>query len=249
MSQDDIQDRIRAQLKPQLPKRFYKTATICEAEGGYGVLLDGRGVKTAARKALVLPRSELAEQVAQEWREQGEYIDPSTLPLTRLANTALDLVAVNPEPARGDILNYAANDLVCYRAASPNALAERQDKFWSPVLERVEDKLGVVFITGTEIVHLEQSQAALTAIKSWLNGEGAFSLAALHMLTMLTGSALMSWALVDGGLSADAVWRAAHVDEDWQAEQWGEDEAARLRRAAREDEFKAAAGFLSLVRS
>ncbi len=249
MSQDDIQERIKAQLRPQLPKRFYETVEVCKAEGGYGVLLDGRGIKTAAHKALVLPRRALAEPVAREWREQGEFIEPSTMPMTRLANTALDLVAVNPESVRAEILGYAGNDLVCYRAASPKALVERQEKYWSPILARVTDKLGVVFKTTTGMSHVEQSEAALAAIRGWLECEGAFSLAAIHTLTTLTGSALMSWALAQGGLAEDLVWQAAHVDEDWQSEHWGVDDEAQRRREAKTDEFMAAARFLSLAKN
>ncbi len=249
MAGDDIQTRIRAQLKPQLPKRFYKIVNVCETPGGYGIELDGRGIKTKVKAALAVPARELAELIAAEWRDQGEFINPAAMPLSRIANSAIDLVAKNPEPVRGEILGYAASDLLCYRAASPRALIARQDELWSPILALAAQKLGAKFQTTASLVHLEQSKAALGAFENWLGGEGAFELAAEHTLTVLSGSALIAWALAADEISQQKAWRAAHVDEDWQIGQWGEDEEAKGRSEARYIEFKAAADFLSMVKS
>ncbi len=249
MSGDNIQARIKAQFKPQLPKRFYKSVNVCQTSGGYGIELDGRGIKTKAKAALAVPARELAEQIAAEWRDQGEFIDPAAMALTRIANSAIDLVAENPKPVRAEILGFAASDLLCYRAASPQALIERQDELWSPILALAAQKLGAEFETTVSLVHLEQPKAALGAFENWLGGEGAFELAAEHTLTVLSGSALVTWALAADEISQSAAWRVAHVDEDWQSEQWGADEEAESRREARYTEFRAAADFLSMVKS
>ncbi len=244
MSGQDIHSRIQEQLKVQLPERFYKNAAIEKRGNGFAITLDGREVKTTARKPLALPAEKLAGMIAAEWQAQIEFINPATMPMTRLANTAIDLVAGSPGPVMDEIANFAASDLICYRAQSPVGLVKRQSELWDPVLYRIEQKLGVKFKPASGISHIEQPQDALDAITRWLAGEGAFALAALHSITTLTGSALLAWALGAGGIPAHGIWQAAHIDEDWQNEQWGKDTEAAERMNNRQKEFMAAVDFL-----
>ena len=164
--------------------------------------------------------------MAQEWRAQGERIDPATMPLTKLANSAIDGVAGREQAVIDDIMKYAASDLVCYRAPGPPGLVEAQAKHWDPVLAWAKDALGAPLKLGQGVVHVAQPQASLDRIRRALAGRDAFSLAALHVMTALTGSALLALAVALGRLTPEEAWEAAHVDEDWQIGQWGEDEEA-----------------------
>ena len=233
--------------KPDLPKRVYKNVATKEEGAGVAVLLDGKWVKTPAKAALKLPTRVLAEAVADEWRAQGERIDPATMPLTKLANSAIDGVAGRERAVIDDIVKHAGSDLVCYRAEGPRGLTEAQIKHWDPVLAWAKEALGAPFVLGEGVVHVAQPQASLDRLRETLAGRDAFSLAALHVMTALTGSALLALAVVLGRMTPEQAWEAAHVDEDWQISQWGEDEEAAKRRQNRWRDFGAAARLLKLV--
>jgi chaperone required for assembly of F1-ATPase len=238
-------------MKPPGPadrKRFYQSASAAEQKaGGFAVTLDGRSVKTPAGRPLVLPTRALAEAVAGEWNAQGETIDPASLPLTKLANTAIDGVVDRHAEVADQILNYAATDLVCYRAAYPEELAAMQAKAWDPVLSWAEERYGAPLFAGTGIAHIAQPEASLAALGGAIAPLSPFKLAALHVMTALTGSALIALAHSDGHLDADAAWAAAHIDETWQTQQWGEDFEAAERLGARLAEFRNASRFYSLA--
>ncbi len=234
-------------LQPVLPKRFYKDAGVEERDGVYRVTLDGRGVKTPKKRDLALPTRALAEAVAEEWRQQGERIDPATMPLTRLANTAIDAVADQMGPVAADIEAFAGNDLTCYRAEGPDALIKRQGDAWNPVLAWAKETLGADFLVGEGVMPLEQPQASVSAVAKALEGAGPIKLAALHVMTTLTGSALIALAHAMGRLTLDEAWAAAHVDDTWQAEQWGWDAEAEARARHRKEEFSAASRAFSLA--
>jgi len=238
-----------AELKARpLPKRFYKQAGISGDEPPFAITLDGRPVKTPMKRALALLQRALAEAVADEWQRQGAHIDPATMPMTRLANTALDRVAGDEPRIVAEIAEYAGSDLLCYRAGGPESLIEREARHWDPVLAWAGTHLDHPFIAVTGLVHQPQPEATLQAVTRHLSRHEAFALAALHNMATLTGSALIAMAVEAGELPADAAWAAAHVDEDWQIEQWGEDEEASRRRLARRAEFDAAVAFLALSR-
>lgn len=238
-----------AELKSRpLPKRFYKEAGISGDVSPYAITLDGRPVKTPMKRALALPQRSLAEAVADEWQRQGEHVDPARMPMTRLANTALDRVAGDEPRIVGEIAGYAGSDLLCYRAEGPDGLIEREARHWDPVLTWAGAHLDHPFIAVTGVVHQSQPDPTLQAVADDLARHDAFVLAALHNMATLTGSALIAMAIEAGELAADAAWAAAHVDEDWQIEQWGEDEEASRRRRARRSEFDAAVAFLVLSR-
>ncbi|KAB0676661.1 ATP12 family chaperone protein [Aureimonas leprariae] len=233
---------IRRITQPELPKRFYEAVTVSAADGGYAVLLDGRGVKTPSRRPLVLPSAAVAEAVAAEWRAQGERIDPATMPATRLANTVIEGIADDPAAVRDDAAKFVESDLLFYRADAPTALAERQRAAWDPIVAWAESHVGGRFVLGEGVMHVAQPPASLAAFRAWIGRESnPFRIAALHQMTTLTGSVLLALAVLEGRLNVEAAWAAAHVDEDWNIEQWGADAEAEARRAGRFADMRAAA--------
>jgi chaperone required for assembly of F1-ATPase len=229
------------------PKRFYRSVSVDGAPPAVRVRLDGKPVRTPARRELVLPARALAEAIAAEWAAQGERIDPAAMPLTRLVNSALDGVAGREAEVRAEIARYAASDLLCYRAEAPAELVRRQAEAWDPVLEWARAELGAQLATGQGVVPVSQPQAAIAAIAGVLADLDALALTAHHVITSLTGSAVLALAHARGRLTAEEAWTAAHVDEDWQIGQWGEDAEAKARRARRWAEMQAASRLLGLL--
>jgi chaperone required for assembly of F1-ATPase len=230
-----------------MPKRFYKQASSQPRGDMFEVLLDGRNLKTPKRIDLLLPTHALAEAIAAEWAGQGEHIAPASMPVTQLANTAIDGVAGREADVRSDILKYAGSDLLCYRAEAPAALVERQAVAWDSVLEWAERVLGARFILANGVMPVTQPDEALRAVAANLEGLDAFRLASLHVMTTLMGSAVLALAHARGRLTAAEAWKAAHVDEDWQIEQWGEDAEAAARRRRHWEELRAASRLLQLM--
>lgn len=232
-----------------LPKRFYERVDVEDRDGGFALLLDGKPVRTPGKAALSLPTRALAEAIAEEWRTQKERIDPATMKLTKLANSAIDGVAGRGQAVIDDILAYAGSDLLCYRADGPHGLIEAQRAHWDPVLAWAKSTLGAPFVLAEGVVHVAQPRASLDRLRERLDGRDPFSLAALHVMTALTGSALLALAVALGQMTAEEAWTAAHVDEDWQIARWGEDAEASARRAARHRDFAAAARMLALLKA
>jgi len=225
----------------QLPKRFYKEVTVESGDNGFTILLDGRSVKTPGKALLASPSKEIADLLATEWAAQAERIDPMTMPVTRLANTALDGVAVEMQGVKEDIVRYSGSDLLCYRADGPEPLIERQMKHWDPLVDWCQASLGARFELAQGVMFHDQppeSIAAFSAHVGLLNDP--MVLACAHVITSLTGSAIIAMAVVKDACSLEEAWIAAHVDEDWNIEQWGEDHEAKERRAARFEDMKAA---------
>lgn len=240
----------RQGARATLRKRFYKDAVAgTEAgEGGYPVLLDGKPVRTPARRALAAPSRALAQVIADEWNAQVDVIDPGKMPLTRLANAVIDAVADRPEPVADEIARYLGNDLLCYRADAPEGLVAQQTAMWDPVLSWARDELGARFIQVQGVIHAEQPQEAIAAARAGIPGD-VWRLGAVSSITTLTGSALLALALARHAIGVERAWAAAHVDEDWQMSQWGRDEMALARRAYRYAEMQAAASVLALIDS
>jgi chaperone required for assembly of F1-ATPase len=247
---DGARDPIASARGPivALPKRFYTSVTISQSDDGHRVLLDGRPVRTPKRAYLSLPTRPLADAVGAEWEAQATHIDPATMPLTRLANTALDGVTGRETDVRDDIVRFAGSDLLCYRAGHPAGLVERQTQVWDPILAWALTTLNTRFIVQTGIMPVTQPPPTLDRIAAALPSD-AFSLAALHVLTTLMGSAVLALAVHERHLEIGAAWAAAHVDEDWQIAEWGEDREAVRRRAGRLAEATSAAHFLALRRA
>jgi len=241
--------RAQAAMRAPLPKRFYKEASVSESGGTFSVLLDGKSAKTPARNALALPNAKLASAVAAEWNSIESEIDPVRLPLTRLANLAIDAIANAPQPVIDEFVQYAASDLVFYRAEGPEGLVTLQNERWNPVLDWAASKLNARFMLAQGVIHVRQTDESLAAIREAAEQlEKPFALAAAASATNIGGSALIALALANGVLSGDEAWNAAHVDEQWNISQWGEDDEAQRRLAARHAEFSAAAKMLTLLR-
>lgn len=243
---------VSRELKRPLPKRFYKEATVESRDGQFLLLLDGRAAKTPGKKPLALPTLAAAQALAAEWSSQGEFIDPATMPLTRIVNSAIDGVAQRMDATVEEIAKYADSDLTCYRASQPDSLVRAQAAAFDPVLAFARDSLGASFICTEGLMHVEQPRAArmavLEAIKAMQREPAAaFVLAALHVMTSLTGSVLIALAVAKRMLTPAAGWAAAHVDEDFEMRAWGQDAEALHRLERRWLEMDAAARLLQTV--
>ncbi len=244
----DPAERARQAMKAPAVKRFYAGVDVAPAEGGHAVLLDGRMARTPGRAPLVLPTAAAARLVAEEFAAQGETIEPSTMPVMRLVNTAIDGVAADPQAVFEDILRYSGSDLVCYRAGSPDRLVAMQAAAWDPITDWADLALGARFALAEGMVHVAQPREAVAAFSAHLAAHAdPFRLAAIHSMTSLTGSALLALAVASFAIPAMEAWAAAHVDESYNQSIWGLDEEAARRHAFRTAEFMAAVALVSAL--
>ena len=230
-------------------KRFWKHASATPDGGGWAISLDGKPVRTPARKPLVVPTESLAEAIADEWNSAGETVDPRAMPLTGLANAAIDRVDADPERFAAGLASYGESDLLCYRAEAPRALAERQEKGWDPLLAWCRRRFDVDFRTTCGIVHVPQPEATTRRLAHAAASLDAFRLAALSSLVTIGGSLIAALAVLEGAVSAEAAWDAVSIDDQWQLEQWGADDNEQERQANRRRDFLAAVWFLELLES
>jgi len=238
----------QANMRKAPVKRFYETVEVREADGLHALFLDGRGARTPGKNRLAHPDRALMERVAEEWARVGETLDPADMPVTRLVNSALDGVKKAMEATRAEIVRYAGADLLCYRAEA-GTLERRQREAFDPVLDWAAKLLGERFVLAAGVMHAAQPPATLEAFRAAVETfDDPAALAALGVVTTLTGSAALALAVARGRLTADKAWRLAHLDEDFQIERWGEDEEAAARRAARWREMEAAAAVLEATR-
>lgn len=228
-------------------KRFYENVSVTQDENGWNILLDERPVRTPGRAALAVPTEALAHRIADEWREQGEQIDPRSMRFTGLANAAIDRIAPDPTPYIADIARYAESDLLCYRAVEPEPLVARQIAAWNPLLDWAEGRYGVEFVVTQGIVPVDQAEATLLTLEEAVAEMDAFHLAPMSILTTMSGSLVTALAVAEGQLSTQDAWQAVSIDELWQEEMWGVDSDAQKARAAREAEWMDAAEFLRLL--
>lgn len=225
------------------PRRFWRTVAI---EGG-GIRLDGRVVRTPARAELHLPSDALAQAVAEEWRAVGDIIDPRAMPLTGLANAAIDRIAPDAAAFAAGLARYAEGDLLCYRADAPADLIARQAEAWDPPLAWARRRYDVAFVVTSGVRHVPQPSATIERLAAAVASADPFRLAALHALTTLSGSIVLALALAERALDEEEAWTAAELDELWQAEHWGEDALATEARAAKRAAFADATRLLSLL--
>ena len=248
LSDPDPVRRAQIQMKAPLPKRFYKTVSVESGDGGFVVQLDGKAARTPARAPIALPTEQSAQLVADEFDAQQETIDPVTMPTMRLVNTAIDGVSHEMDAVLEDILRFASSDLLCYRADAPEGLVERQNEAWDGVLDWARSSLGVRLNLAEGVIHVEQPRESIVMLGLHLRQRAEpFRLAATHLMTSITGSALLALAVDAGARDAEAAWLAAHVDEDWQIEHWGQDSEAMARRAQRKRDFMAAARLIAAL--
>jgi chaperone required for assembly of F1-ATPase len=240
--------RAQIQMRTPLPKRFYKEVSISETDGHHSVLLDGKPVKTPARNLLSFPTAAAAQLVADEFAAQDKEINPALMPSTRLANTAIDGVATEIEAVQEDIIRFASNDLICYRAEGPDALVARQADIWDRYIDWTRSRYGARLYLTEGVIHVAQPREAIALIGAAVKQiADPLRLACLHTMTTLTGSAILALAIHEGEAPAEEAWNAAHLDEDWTIERWGEDREATERRAARWQDMKSAADMLKAI--
>jgi chaperone required for assembly of F1-ATPase len=244
----DPREAARRSVRTQVRKRFYEKAGVENGPDGYAVLLDGKPVRTPARRTLAAPTRALAEAIADEWNAQEEHVDPARMPLTRLANTIIDGVADSTNAVAEEVAKYLGSDLLFYRADGPAGLLARQAQHWDPVLDWAHDALGARFMLAEGVMYVAQPERAIAAARAAVPDD-PWRLGAVSSITSLTSSALLALALLRGRLSTDEAWVAAHVDEDWQREQWGRDTLAEERRDFRFAEMQAAARVLDLIQA
>ena len=228
-------------------KRFYKEAASQPADGGWGIILDGRLVRTPARVPLVVPTIALGEAVAGEWAAQGEQVLPATMPLTGLSNAAIDRIAPEHETFAAGLAAYAQTDLLAYRAEAPGPLVQRQSAGWDPLLAWLARRYDVALVTTTALAHAPQPPATLARIAAAYAAFDPFRLAALAQVVTVTGSAVIGLAVADGELDAEAAFAAGQLDELWQAEQWGADPLAAAAQAERRAALLNATRLLALL--
>ena len=228
-------------------KRFWKEAAAIPAENGWGVALDGKPVRTPARNLLAVPTTGLAEAIVAEWNDSGETLDPRTMPLTGLANAAIDRAAADKEPFADGLAAYGESDLVCYRAEGPRDLVARQEAAWDELLAWGRRRFDVDFSTTCGIVHVAQPDATVRRLAHAVASLDAFRLAGLSPLVTIGGSLLAGLAVLESHIPVESAWALVTIDEQWQREQWGEDAEAEAALEAKRQGFFAAARFLELL--
>jgi chaperone required for assembly of F1-ATPase len=220
-----------------IAKRFWTDAAVVQTADGFVVQLDGRGIKTPAKRALVLPSRAMADAVAAEWQAQEEVINPNTLPVTKTANAAIDKVMISHAEVADMLAAYGDSDLLCYRADTPAALVQRQNDQWNPLLEWAAQDLNASLQLRTGVIHAPQDPEQLKALTARTHALSAFQLAAFHDLVSLSGSLVIGFAAALNHQSAQILWNVSRLDEIWQIEQWGVDDEAEALAALKKESF------------
>lgn len=228
-------------------KRFWKVAAATEAEGGWSVQLDGKPLRTPARAPLVIPTRPLADAIVAEWQSAPDEFEPRDMPLTGLANAAIDRVASDPPAFARSLAQYGETDLTCYRAQTPAALAAAQAQAWDHLLAWARRRFDVDFRTTDGIVHVAQPSGTVKQLAHAVGALDPFRLSGLHPLVTISGSLVAALALLERAISVDECWQAASVDDRWQLDQWGSDFEAEARLNNQRLDFLNAARFLELL--
>jgi Chaperone required for the assembly of the mitochondrial F1-ATPase len=230
------------------PRRFYRTVALTAADDGHRITLDGRPARTPAGRLLVLPSAALAAAIAEEWEAQVETIDPESMPLTRLAFTAIDRICGQRPGIIDGLLAYAGSDVLCYRAESPRELVALEHATWQPILDWAAAQLGVRLVVGHGVAPVQQGDETIETLAAAVAACDDMALAGLASIAQTAGSLVIALAVVRGRIDAEAAFRAAFLDECYQAERWGCDPDAASRRDRLAAEIAAAASFVRLVR-
>jgi chaperone required for assembly of F1-ATPase len=228
-------------------KRFWKETTVGKAEGGFQVLLDGRAVKTPAKSPLVVPSRALADAMAAEWDAQEDAVNPNTMPVTRMSNSAIDKVSVQHAAVADMLAAYGNSDLLCYRATSPQELIARQAEKWDPILDWAVDSLNVRLKAVAGVMHEDQDAHSVRKMSDMVHALTPFQLTAFHDLVSMSGSLILAFAVIQGRLNADAAWELSRLDELWQEELWGKDEEAQEMVEKKSKDFALAAWFFAAI--
>lgn len=227
-------------------KRFWKSVAI---DDDRGIRLDDRPVRTLGRSPLLLPTPALAEAVGDEWRAvaEGAEIDPRAMPMTGLANAAIDRIATDPASFAAGLAIFGESDLLCYRAETPPDLVARQAATWDPLLDWARTRYDVHIEVTTGILHRAQPPLTLARLGDAVLAKNAWELAGLSPIVTIGGSLIAALALAESAATAEDIWRAVELDEDWQVEQWGRDDLSLGALEARRRDFDAGVLFLELL--
>jgi chaperone required for assembly of F1-ATPase len=228
-------------------KRFYKAVTTTEHPTGHGIALDSRPVKTPARLPLLVPTAQLAQAIADEWQAQEQEIRPETMPLTGLANAAIDRIAPDTATFAAGLAAFAESELLAYRAEFPDDLVARQAAVWDPLLAWARQRYDVAFTVTTGILHKPQPAATLARMLAAFAAYDPFRLAALNHAVTISGSAVIGLALAESHIDADQAWHAGQLDELWQTEKWGRDPLVEAGWADKRKSLDAAERLLRLL--
>ena len=228
-------------------KRFWKDVAAEREAGGWVIKLDDRPVRTPARETLDVPIQGLADAIAEEWRDVADDIDPRAMPLTGLANAAIDRIAPERQAFAGGLARYAEADLACYRSEWPPELVERQRRAWDPLLAWARRRYDVDFASTSGLMHVPQPQATVEQLAHAVGALGAFQLAGLSPLVTIGTSLVAALAVLEKAIPAEEGWLAVSVDERWQLEQWGADSEAEKALETRRRDYVGAARFLELL--
>lgn len=229
-------------------KRFFERATASPVDGGFGVALDGRPIRTPVKAPLVVPNLPLAEAIAGEWNAQGDKLDPRSMPFTGLANAAIDRIAPDPSRFSQSLAVFAESDLLAYRADHPAPLIARQSAVWDPIIDWARGRFDIAFIVTSGIMHQPQPESTINRLQAAVEIHKPFELAGLQPIVTISGSLIIALALLEQAIDTETAWAAGQLDELWQEEQWGEDDFALKAREARKKDFDIAARFLELLR-
>jgi chaperone required for assembly of F1-ATPase len=227
-------------------KRFWQEARVEARSDGFAITLDGKSVRTPGKRSLVVPSRALAEAIAGEWNAQGESVEPGEMPLTRYANSASDGVVLGRSDVIEEVTRYGATDLVCYRAADPPELVERQSDAWQPLVDWIAGELGIRLEVVTGVIPVAQPAATIEGFRAAVTDFEDFPLTGLHGATAACGSLVVALALARGRLDAEAAWALSSIDETFQIERWGEDREAVDRQIRLRAEIEAASRFMKL---
>ena len=228
-------------------KRFWRETAVIEEAGLFAIALDGERVRTPGKAPLRLPSRAMAEAARDEWEAQQDVINPHAMPVTRVANTAIDKVALEAEAVAAHLTEYGGTDLLCYRAEAPEPLVRRQAEGWDPLLDWAAEALGARLAVGTGVMHVAQDPVALGRLGAQVRALDPFRLTAFSDLVTLSGSLVIGFAVTEGARSPEAAWALSRIDEDWQTEQWGEDEEAGRQAGLKRAAFLEAARIFRLV--
>ena len=242
-SNDPMQKAAR-NLQPKRIKRFYNSVSITQETNGYCVRLDDIPIRSPRKKIIECTNLEIATGLQEEWTQQKEYMDPITMPKTRILNAAIDGVEENFDAVIDTIGSYASSDLICYRASDPEKLVLRQQQTWDPILDWLNQTYGIVFKVTTGVLPIEQLNDSIQKVKDLLRNYSSVQLAAFYTITTLGGSVILALALEKKAFNPESIWQAINIDEDWNIEHWGQDTEAFRTRKTKQLDFNAATQIL-----
>lgn len=228
-------------------KRFWKLATVEPTTEGFGILLDGRPVRTPLKATLYVPTKAAAERIAAEWMAQEDVVEPLKMPFTRAANAAIDKVGPQHAEVAEMLVEYGSTDLLCYRATGPAGLIKCQAEAWDPILDWARSTFGAPLAVTSGVLPVEQPATSLENLRREVHGLTAFELTAFHDLVALSGSLVVGLAALRGFMPVEALWEVSRIDEDWQVREWGEDDEASKVARVKKSDFLRAKEFLELI--